>query len=417
MPFATNGGVRLFWRLEGAAERPVLLLLSSLGADLSLWDRVAPLLLRRFRLLRMDARGHGASDTPPGDYHLPDLAADALAVMDASGTQQAAVCGIAFGGAIALTLALNAPARVAAVICACSSAQVRSEAWAEQVRRVRIAGMAGVAERAMTEFFSESFVRSHPEVVDSVRTTLRLTDPGGYAGGAAALRDMALLEQLPAVGQPVLLLSGTRDVVTPFEPHGARLLAALPNARHVSLDAAHLTCVEAPEAFAVALGQFLQSLELSAVQRDADQSDAAGSNAQRLDEAATALYDAGLRIRREVLGDAWVERALASRTDFNRDFQEMITRSAWQEIWSRPGLDRRTRRLLVLALTVAQGRWEEFRLHVRAGLANAGFSETELREVLMQSAVYAGVPAANTAFAQAAEVMRELQAPGGPSAR
>jgi 3-oxoadipate enol-lactonase/4-carboxymuconolactone decarboxylase len=102
---------------------------------------------------------------------------------------------------------------------------------------------------------------------------------------------------------------------------------------------------------------------------------------------------------------------LAARTPFNAEFQAMITRIAWHEIWNRPGLDHRTRRLLVLAMTAAMGRWEEFRLHVKAGLLQQGFDETELRETLMQLAIYAGVPAANTAFAEAGEILRELAGP------
>jgi 3-oxoadipate enol-lactonase/4-carboxymuconolactone decarboxylase len=120
------------------------------------------------------------------------------------------------------------------------------------------------------------------------------------------------------------------------------------------------------------------------------------------------LFEAGLTARRKVLGDAWVDRSLANRTAFNADFQAMITRYAWNEIWGRPGLDHRTRRLLVIAITAALGRWQEFRLHVRAGLEQGGFTQDELKEVLMQAAIYAGVPAANTAFAEAASVISEL---------
>lgn len=416
MPFTTNAGVRLYWRLEGADGHPVVLLLNSLGADLSLWDRAVPWLLPHFRVLRMDLRGHGASDVPPGDYRLQDLADDAQAVLDASATQQAAVCGIDLGGAVALTLALRAPARVRAVICACSSAQMRSADWSERVQRVREQGMTPVVEAAIKSFFSDDFAQAHPEIIDSMRTGLRLTDPRGYAGGGAAMRDAALAQQLSSVQQPVLLLSGAKDVVTPFEPQGARLLADLPNARHVRLEAGHLACLEAPGPFASATCEFLQSVAWTGKTADAAPAvpadpHAAQAQTQRLHTAAAVLYEAGLRVRREVLGDAWVDRALAARTPFNSDFQEMITRSAWQEIWSRPGLDRRTRRLLVLATTIALGRWEEFRLHVRAGLAHGGFSEEELREVLMQSAVYAGVPAANTAFAHAAAILSELHTP------
>ena len=125
-------------------------------------------------------------------------------------------------------------------------------------------------------------------------------------------------------------------------------------------------------------------------------------------------YEVGLRIRRSVLGDAWVDRALENRSAFNTEFQEMITRHAWNDVWGRPGLDHRTRRLLVIATTVALGRWEEFRLHVRAGLEQGGFTREELKETLLQSAIYAGVPAANTAFAEATAILGEVdEASGG----
>lgn len=122
-----------------------------------------------------------------------------------------------------------------------------------------------------------------------------------------------------------------------------------------------------------------------------------------------AIYQAGLAVRRKILGDAWVDRALASRTDFTAEFQDMITRNVWNEIWNRPGLDHKTRRLLVVAMTASQGAWEEFRLHVRAGLEQKGFSEDELKEVLLQVAAYSGVPAANTAFAEAGKVIESLK--------
>jgi 3-oxoadipate enol-lactonase/4-carboxymuconolactone decarboxylase len=132
-----------------------------------------------------------------------------------------------------------------------------------------------------------------------------------------------------------------------------------------------------------------------------------------LRDAATTLYEAGLARRRSVLGDAWVDRSLANRTPFNSEFQEMITRIAWNEVWTRPGLDDRTRRLLVLAITAALGRWEEFGLHVRAGLTMAGFTVEELKETLMQTAVYAGVPAANTAFAEAGKIIKDIETTSG----
>lgn len=121
-----------------------------------------------------------------------------------------------------------------------------------------------------------------------------------------------------------------------------------------------------------------------------------------------ALYQAGLAVRRAVLGEAWVEASLKARTAFTADFQDMITRNVWNEIWNRPGLDHKTRRLLTVAMTAALGAWEEFRLHVRAGLEQNGFTQDELKEVLLQVAAYAGVPRANTAFAEAAKVIAEI---------
>ncbi|HZF36945.1 MAG TPA: 4-carboxymuconolactone decarboxylase [Candidatus Angelobacter sp.] len=114
-------------------------------------------------------------------------------------------------------------------------------------------------------------------------------------------------------------------------------------------------------------------------------------------------YDLGLHTRRGVLGDGYVDRALARRNDFNGEFQDLITRYAWGEIWTRPGLDQRTRRLLVLAMMVALGRQEEFKLHLRAAIEH-GVAKDDVKEVLLQAAIYCGVPAANTAFHLAEEV-------------
>jgi 4-carboxymuconolactone decarboxylase len=119
--------------------------------------------------------------------------------------------------------------------------------------------------------------------------------------------------------------------------------------------------------------------------------------------------DAGMRVRREVLGDAHVDRAVANTTEFTADFQDLITRYAWGEIWSRPGLDRRTRSCITLTALVATGRDEELEMHVRAALRN-GLTADEIKEVLLQSAIYCGVPAANSAFAIAQRVLAEAEA-------
>ena len=115
-------------------------------------------------------------------------------------------------------------------------------------------------------------------------------------------------------------------------------------------------------------------------------------------------HDRGMRIRREVLGNAHVDRAESRRTDLTSDFHDLLTRYAWGEIWSRPGLDRRTRSCITLAMLVALGRDDELALHLRGALNN-GLTRDEIKEVLLQTAIYAGVPAANTAFRIAADVL------------
>jgi 4-carboxymuconolactone decarboxylase len=118
-------------------------------------------------------------------------------------------------------------------------------------------------------------------------------------------------------------------------------------------------------------------------------------------------FDNGMKVRRAVLGDAWVDRALTTRNEFNGEFQEFITQTAWGEIWTRPGLDRRMRSAIVLSTTVAIGAWDEFKIHVR-GAINNGLTRDEIKEILMQCAIYAGVPKANHAFKEAQEVLKEM---------
>ena len=119
-------------------------------------------------------------------------------------------------------------------------------------------------------------------------------------------------------------------------------------------------------------------------------------------------YDRGIARRRKVLGNAWVDRANARKTAFNTEFQDLITRYAWGEIWTRPHYDDRTRRVLVIGTMIALDKWGEFRLHVRAALVEGGFSADDIKEIILQQAIYCGVPAANHAFNEAAEILAEV---------
>jgi 3-oxoadipate enol-lactonase / 4-carboxymuconolactone decarboxylase len=254
MPFAQQDNVRLHWREDGAG--PPLLLLNSVGCDMTLWDTVMPH-LSDFRVIRMDMRGHGQSDSPPGDYALGQIAADAAAVLDAAKIETVAVCGLSLGGMTAMTLALNAPDRVSSLILACTSAQMDRESWNTRILTVRSQGMAAVADVVMLRFFSEHFRRDHPRVVDVIRARFLGLDPEGYAGCCAAIRDMAMLDQISAIRKPTLVIAGEEDVATPFHGHGDEIRKLVAGAKTIMLPAAHIAPVELPGAFAASVTGFL----------------------------------------------------------------------------------------------------------------------------------------------------------------
>lgn len=128
-------------------------------------------------------------------------------------------------------------------------------------------------------------------------------------------------------------------------------------------------------------------------------------------------YERGMKTRRKVLGDEWVDLAQRNMTPFNREFQDLITRYAWDEIWNRPRLAHPVRRMLVMAICVTSGRWDEFKLHMRAALESGDLEPDDVKEVLLQCAVYAGVPSANHAFREAREVLQSLAGKKKPRRR
>lgn len=249
----TRDGVRLHWSVEGDPGKPALVLLNSIGTDLTLWDAVVPDLLGHYRVVRTDARGHGLSDVPEGDYSLADLAEDVLAVMDAAGVGRVIVAGCSLGGMVAMELALRHPTRIDALVLVCTSAAMDRVAWSDRAASVRRGGMAAVADLAVSRFLSASFAASHPEVADGLRTSLLGMSAVGYAGAATAIRDMALLDRLGALRASCLVVVGERDVSTPYEGHGEILERSLPRSTLVRLRCGHLAPVETPRKLALAM--------------------------------------------------------------------------------------------------------------------------------------------------------------------
>lgn len=384
MPFVKVDGVRIFYRLEGNDDKPVLVLSHSLGADHGMWDSQVRDLLPYFRILRYDTRGHGASDVPTGEYSLDGLGRDVVALADALRIEQFAFCGISMGGSIGQWLATSTK-RVTHLILANTSPRMDAATLEARRRTVLENGMTAVADAAVQRFFSPAKIaRKDPEVA-SIHRTLLSTDPAGYAGCLAALRDMDQTPSLSKIQMPALIIAGDQDVSMPWAGHGEVLARGISSARVVHLPSMHLSNLERPRSFNQALLNFL------------------------LPRAGDPL-EAGFATRRDTLGSAYVDAAIARTTDFTRDFQELITCYAWGSVWSRPGLDRRTRRLLVLTATAALGRWEAFRTHVRAGLANE-LESSDIKEALLQAGIYAGLPAANTGFKIASEEIDDACAP------
>ncbi|NML11980.1 3-oxoadipate enol-lactonase [Sphingobium sp. AR-3-1] len=261
MPFARSHGADIYWKVEGRTDSPALVLLNSIGTDMDLWDAALPMLRERFCLLRIDARGHGASDAPTGDYSLSMLADDVATTMDAAGIARAAVAGVSLGGMVAMELALQAPQRVTALALVCTSATMDSASWDARIAKIRGEGMASIADLVMGRFLSPVFCAQHPATAATVLRGLLMMAPAGYAGCGAAIRDMALVDRLGAMPVPVptLVVTGIRDTSTPFEGHGEHLLSAIPNAKHVGIEAAHLAPIEAPHAVSTALIDFFSN--------------------------------------------------------------------------------------------------------------------------------------------------------------
>ena len=415
MPFVHSDGARLYWRVDGDPSLPPLVLGHSLGTDHGLWDPVMPRLLDAFRVIRIDLRGHGASDAPPGEYRIETLARDVLAVADALGLERFDYCGISMGGMIGQWLGIHAGHRLRRLVLCNTTGRTDPAPQVARIAQVRAEGMAGVLETVLGRFFTERFRTRGTPALHTVAQTLLGLNPVGYIGCCAAVRDHDLLDALRAIQVPTTVVVGEHDVSTP-PAVGQAIAAQIPGARLVTLDCAHIPHTEDPPAF---IAMIMAALEPERAQAEPHAGAHPASGAlpvgsapvTGVDAAASVLaqYQRGIARRKQALGEAYVNARVAQVDPFTAEFQQMITRWAWHDVWTRPVFDDRTRRLIVLAITSALARWEEFRLHARAGLERE-LSPTELKELLHQAAIYAGVPTAVTGFKVAGELLTELRA-------
>jgi 3-oxoadipate enol-lactonase/4-carboxymuconolactone decarboxylase len=378
--FVEIRGLATHVAVEGPPGAPAVLLIHSLGTNLHVWDAQVDRLSRGFRVVRFDLRGHGLTEVTTGPCSIDEFAADALAVLDACGIAVAHVGGVSIGGMIAQALHARAPTRVASLIlCDTALAIPPPEMWRARAATVRAEGVAAIAEATLSRWVTPAYLASPGG--RGLRAILLRTHPEGYAAAAEALATADLSHQARQIRVPALVLVGELDPSTPVASAEA-LRDAIPGARLVVIPrAAHIPLVEFSEAVNAAIETFLTP-------SDAD------------------LADAGARVRAEVLGADHVARATAAMTALDRDFQAYLTRAAWGGVWARPHFDRRTRSIITIALLAALGHDHELALHIRA-MQRTGATHADLSELLLHVAVYAGVPAANSAFRIAKQIIEE----------
>ena len=256
--FANSGGARIYFRLEGRDDFPLLVFSHALGTDHGLWDAQAAALTARFQILRFDTRGHGASDAQAGEYTMAQLAGDVLSVVDAAGRDRFAYCGLSLGGMVGQWLGAHHGNRLSRLVLANTSPRVADPSAFETRRRTVLErGMAAVTDAAMEHFFSPATRASRVPVVNTIRHTLLGTDPVGYAGCCAAVRDMDHRGILEGIGVPTLVIAGDQDQSTPWAGNGEVLAARIPGAVVRRLPTAHLSNLEDPAGFEAALLEFL----------------------------------------------------------------------------------------------------------------------------------------------------------------
>ena len=253
-----SDGCRIAARFDGPDAAPVLVLSNSLGTNLEMWSPQMEALRTRFRVLRYDSRGHGASDVPRGDYSIERLGADVVELLDAHRLTRVHFCGLSKGGMVGQWLGANAPDRIDRLVLANTAASMGPpSSWQERIDLVLRYGMSAVADSVVERWFTPELRDRQPSVVAGMRAMLLATAPVGYAGCCAAIRDLDLRESAARISPPTLIIAGASDAATPPE-RAVEIARAMKNApRIVTLAAAHMANVEQAEGFNRALLEFL----------------------------------------------------------------------------------------------------------------------------------------------------------------
>ena len=257
-------GIRVNYRVDGDGDRPWVTFVTGIANDLTMWDGQVPALAPDLQILRYDLRGHGGTEATPGEYSLPLLTADLLALWDALGIERTHLVGLGLGGAMIQGLAADHPGRITSLIPCCCRADMTPDfaaIWPGFVEVVKLHGMEGMVEPTVQRWFTDEFRTAHPDVIEGVRKMIRGTDPLGYFGCIAAFLTLRFGDKIGRISAPTLYISGADDHLGGPRPIMQQLADTVRGARHVSVpNAAHICNLQNPAGFNSVLSGFIGSV-------------------------------------------------------------------------------------------------------------------------------------------------------------
>jgi len=257
MPMIDADGCPINVEVAGPEGAPALILSNSLGTNLHMWDEQVPEWSKHHRVVRYDRRGHGKSGAPKGPYSMERFGRDVLAVADALKIKKFNWCGLSMGGMVGQWLGANAPDRVNKLILSNTNFNYADKApWNDRIKFVQEKGLAALVDPNMERWFTKGFRERAPQVMGRMTNMFTATDPEGYVACVEAIRDMDFRASNPNVTAPTLVIVGKQDPATPPSA-GEAIANAIKGAELVALDAAHISNIEQPKAFADAVLDFL----------------------------------------------------------------------------------------------------------------------------------------------------------------
>lgn len=252
-----EAGIRLAVSISGALDKPAIVLSNSLAASYGMWDEVADRLAPHACLVRYDTRGHGRSDAPESGYTIETLSKDVLAILDALDISRSVICGVSLGGLTAMWLGIHASDRVSGLVLANTAANFPPETlWRDRAATARSSGVASFVQPSLERWVTSGYRDKHESRVAELAAMIGGTSPAGYAGCCDVLAATNVLPDLPRISCPVRVIAGQQDPSTP-PARAEEIVAAISQADLVTLDAAHVSCVEASGAFAETVRDFL----------------------------------------------------------------------------------------------------------------------------------------------------------------